>query len=278
MARRLEAVGETVAMLASIDSIGPFWRPRRMANGVTYDPMMNLARVNAIEAGLDTGDVFSERSAADQFLKWLDEPVAEHDGVEVSRYIHTAYLSHPDLYATFSLGEDGDGRADHLAVVRWAQLNGTSQLEMQASFLPPLPPGPRPIPLADVRLRTRRRHAADRALDWLHFVSRGRRDSLAARRRDEVLRIAYENVVRYRAGPLTATVELILSEDESVGLQKAQLARWYGLEVGAIEEHFVAGSHHSMLREPAVRSLAACLERCATAGLEAVRTNAGRVE
>jgi len=278
MARRLEAVGETVAMLASIDSIGPFWRPRRMANGVTYDPMMNLARVNAIEAGLDTGDVFSERSAADQFLKWLDEPVAEHDGVEVSRYIHTAYLSHPDLYATFSLGEDGDGRADHLAVVRWAQLNGTSQLEMQASFLPPLPPGPRPIPLADVRLRTRRRHAADRALDWLHFVSRGRRDSLAARRRDEVLRIAYENVVRYRAGPLTATVALILSEDEAVGLQKAQLARWYGLEVGAIEEHFVAGSHHSMLREPAVRSLAACLERCATAGLEAVRTNAGRVE
>jgi thioesterase domain-containing protein len=101
---------------------------------------------------------------------------------------------------------------------------------------------------------------------------------LAARRRDEVLRIAYENVVRYRAGPLTATVALILSEDEAVGLQKAQLARWYGLEVGAIEEHFVAGSHHSMLREPAVRSLAACLERCATAGLEAVRTNAGRVE
>ena len=279
MAVRLESAGETVALLASIDSVGPLWRARHLANGVTYDPTMNMARVCARDGAAELGDVFSDRAAADAFVQWLREPVTEHDGVAVSRYVHAAYLSRPDLQRAFPLGEGGDGRAEHAALLRWAVVHGRSEMGMQAAFLPASTREDRRAhPSVDPRLQSRRRHVLDRGLDWLNFATRGTIPALADHRRDDVLRIANENVVRYRAGRLAATVILLRPEEDTDGHQRGQLARWYGLEVGGVEEHIVAGSHRAMLREPAVVSLAECLDRCITAGLERVRSGGGRLE
>lgn len=279
VAVRLESLGETVALLASIDSVGPLSRTRHLANGVIHDPIMNVARVRARDAGIELGDVFGDRTAADAFITWLGETVTEHDGVAVSRYVHAAYLARPDLQAAYPLGERGDGRAEHAGLMYWAVVNGPSEMGMQAGLLPPPTRETRRVrPSADPRVQSRRRHAADRALDWLNFATRGSIGALATRRRDDVLRIASENVVRYRAGRLAATVVLLRPEEDADGQQKAQLARWYGLEVGGIEEHVVAGSHHAMLREPAVASLADCLDRCIATALERARSGDSRLE
>jgi amino acid adenylation domain-containing protein len=271
VAALLEAGGERVALLASIDSVGPLWKERTLANGTDYDPVMNVARVRCADDGIDFGDVFSEPVAADEFVAWLGEPVTEHGGVVINRYLHAAYLSRPDLQDAFPLGERADGRPGHAGLAYWAWQGGRTEMGMQAMLLPPPSAEARSArPSVDPRLRTRRRHVADRVLDWMNAATRGAVAPLASRRRDDVLRIASENVARYRAGPLAATVVLIRPEEEGDGL-RAELARWYGLDVGGVEQHVVAGSHHGMLREPAVASLAECLDRCIEAGLEGAR-------
>ncbi len=279
VAARMELSGETVALLASIDSVGPLSRARPLANGLIHDPIMNVARVRARDAGIEFGDVFGDQTAADAFTEWLRETVTEHDGVAVSRYVHAAYLSRPDLQVAYPLGERGDRRAEHAGLMYWAVVNGPSEMGMQAELLPPPTHEMQQIrPSHDPRLQSRRRHAADRVLDWLNFATRGTIAALATRRRDDVLRIASENLVRYRAGRLAATVVLFRPEEDADGQQKAQLARWYGLEVGGIEQHVVAGSHHAMLREPAVASLADCLDRCIATALERARSGDSRLE
>jgi amino acid adenylation domain-containing protein len=279
VATRLEAGGERVALLASIDSVGPLWRTRTLANGTVYDPVMNVARVHAADDGLDLGDVFSDPTAADEFVAWLGEPVTEHGGVIINRYVYAAYLSRPDLQDAFPLGERGDGRAEHAGLAHWAWQGGRAEMGMQTMLLPPpSDEARRARPSVDPRLQTRRRHAADRVLDWLNAATRGSIAPLAARRGADVLRIAGENVARYRAGPLAATVVLIRPEVDGDGLQRAQLARWYGLEVGGVDQRVVAGSHHGMLREPAVASLAECLDQCILAGLEATGPGGSRLD
>jgi len=75
MTQRIEAAGERVALLISLDSGGPLWRRRQLANGVAYDEGMNLARVDAERSGLGFGEIFSDPSAADAFVTWLNERV-----------------------------------------------------------------------------------------------------------------------------------------------------------------------------------------------------------
>ena len=66
-------------------------------------------------------------------------------------------------------------------------------------------------------------------------------------------------VLEYRTGPISATVVLARSEEYR---DDAQLLRWHGIQTGGIEEHYVDGSHESMIREPDVASLARCIEAC----------------
>ncbi|MGP8007486.1 MAG: amino acid adenylation domain-containing protein [Acidimicrobiales bacterium] len=271
MAVRLESAGETVALLASIDSVGPLWKARRLANGVLYDPMMNVARVRAANEGRGFVDIFSDPASADEFVRWLQEPAAGHEGSAVSNYVHAAYLSRPDAQGAFPLEPTADRTPEHAALVRWTWVHGRSEMGMQSALLPPTT---RDVAttrqVADVRLQSRRRHAVDRVLDWVNAATRGSIRALSVRRRQDVLRIANESIVRYRAGPLAATVVLIRPELGADGLQQAQLARWYGLEVGGVESRLVKGSHHGMLREPSVASLADCLDRCISDALAAV--------
>jgi len=252
VARRLESAGESVALLVSLDSGGPLWRPRRLANAVAYDQVMNEARVRAMDEGHDPGDVFGDPAAADAFVAWLREPATEAGAV--SNYVHTAYLSRPDVREAYTSAE-GDVDVDGL--VRWAWVSGTSEMEMQTALLGERPPG-----VGRVRRPSSRRNIEARLGDWANVATHGAVPPLARRRGDEVLRAAVDNAARYRAGPLAATVTLVHATGEHFAHQRMEFAKWYGLEVGGIEHRIVDATHHSMLREPAVASLARVIEQC----------------
>jgi len=270
VARRLESAGETVALVASIDSGGPLWRTRRLANGVPYDPVMNDARVRVTDQD-EGADPFADRGAADRFVEWLRAP-ADGD-VGVSRYVATVLATRPDVQRTFT---DVDGAVDAAGLIRWAWTSGRREHGMQDSMLPPRPAGVarRPGRLAHTTSRWRR--AKDRVLDWVNFATRGRVQRLARRRGDEVLRVAIENAARYRAGPLHAPVVLLHASGEHFAHQRQEFAKWYGLEVDRVEHREVEATHHGMLREPDVAALAKVLERCIDDALRARPRPAGQ--
>ncbi len=218
LAVRLEGAGETVALLTAIDSFGPLWRTRHLANGALYDPVMNAARVGAESDGADFGDLFSDATAADSFIRWLREPASGHDGGDVSRYVHAVYAQRPDLQRAFPLDVPG-GETAAAGLVRWASQHGCSEMGMQPSLLPvPRADSRRAPRTVDPRLRSRRGHAVERVLDWANVATRGTLAPLAGHRRDEILKIAGENMVRYRAGRLAATVLLIRPDQDGDGL------------------------------------------------------------
>ena len=275
MATRLEAAGETVALLASIDSVGPLWRTRYLADGTVFDPFMNEIRLRAADGSPAAGDIFGDRVAAQRFTRWLRERVAGSGPGTVTRYMAAVGQVRPDVGRAFPLeGDDGRSAAGLLG---WVRQRGRWELGMQPAFLPPPVPGEPGAPRRDPRLRTRRDAVRGRMVDLTNAVTRGRVPALAAGRREEILSIAHENLVRYRAGPLRARVVLIRPEEEADGHQQAQLARWYGLETGGVVERMVPGTHHGMLREPAVAALADCLGDCITEALEGARPGGRRL-
>lgn len=257
----LESAGERVGLFTALDSVGPMWRTRHLANGGIYDPVMNAARVRAEAEGACFGDVFSDAAAADSFTRWLGEPASAHGAGDVSRYVHAVYMLRPDLQTAFPLGEHGDGSAP-AGLVRWAWEHGCSEMGMQSSLL--AAPGTdlrrHKPPTVDPRLRSRRRHVYERVLDWVNFLTRGTLAPLAVRRRDEILQIAGETMVRYRAPRLATSVLLIHTEKDADGLPSAPLDRWYGLELGGLEDHVVVGSPQNILCEPVVGSVAECID------------------
>ncbi|HVU73415.1 MAG TPA: amino acid adenylation domain-containing protein [Mycobacteriales bacterium] len=262
MAIRLEALGEEVALLIAIDSIGPLWRPRRLANGMPYDEVMNLAVTRAAEGGVSFDAAFADAAVADELVAWLREPVSKDADAAVSRYLHAAYTARADLRAAYPL----DAAGGHRGLVDWAWVGGRSEMGMNPDLLTtPSEWALRAQPSVDPRRTSRGRRARERFLDLADLATRGTITRLAERRRDRVLALAAENVLDYRAAAFRAPVVLIRSEDDEDDVQKAQLARWYGLESGGVTVRYSAGSHHSMLREPDVGSLAACVEESITA-------------
>lgn len=273
VAVRLESAGETVALLSAIDSVGPLWRTRYLANGVFYDPVMHGARVSVDADGLQFGPVFSDPAVADSFTDWLGEPASQHQGVDVSRYVYAVYASRPDLQKAFPLAECADGSA-HSGLVGWASVQGPLEMGMQPSLLAASSADAwRELSNVNPRPRSRRRQVIERVLDSVNFAKRRTVEPVAAERRDEVLRIAGESMARYRAGRLTAPVLLIHPDKDADGLPSAPLDRWYGLEVGDLDEQVVLGSPHDMIGEPAVVAVAECLDRAILARLEALGYN-----
>jgi thioesterase domain-containing protein len=258
MTRQLEARGERVALLAAIDSLGPLWQDRTLANGMRYDEVMNLALGRARAAGVPFGDVFTEAAAANAFVAWLREPASADGDAVVSRYLEAAYFARPDLRAAYPLDAHG-----HAGLVDWAWVGGRSEMGMNPTLLAtPSAWALGATPSVDPRYRTRRERTVQRTLDLVDLATRGRVPALARRRRQRILALASENVLAYRAGPFAAPVVLLRSEDDEDDTQKAQLARWYGLQSGGVRVEYVSGTHHGMLREPDVASLAERLERC----------------
>ena len=252
MTRILEATGERVALLFALDSLGPLWTLRRLANGVEYDPVMNLCRLRADAAGVQLGDIFGDASAADRFVEFLGEPARTTDGLSVTRYLHEAYLARPDLQAAYA--------GDAAGLRYWSWQGGISEMGMNPTLLAPLPEGTqKPKPSADPRHLPWPARATARCVDWIDFATRGRLNRLTVRRQSRLLEIATQTALYYRGGPCAARVALIRSNEYR---DDPQLARWYGLETGGVEEHYVTGSHQSMLREPDAASLAQCVETC----------------
>jgi amino acid adenylation domain-containing protein len=252
MTRIIEAAGEQVSLLIALDSVGPLWRPRELANGMVFDELMNLACSLHADAP-SRADIFSDPDASDAFIAWLREPVEVRGPFAVNRYVYTAYLARPDLQAAYPLGG-----GQHAGLLHWAWVGGRSEMGLNPALLPdPSPEARRARQSVDPRYRSPAQRLRARCVDWLDVATRGRVPALATRRQDRLLELAARMVLEYRAGPCNAPVALIRSEEYR---HDAQLARWYGLETGGIEEHYVLGSHQSMMREPEVSSLARCVE------------------
>jgi amino acid adenylation domain-containing protein len=244
MARRLEADGENVALLAVLDSLGPRWAPRTLTGVIVYDEVMNLARrrVPDMEPA--------------KFIEWLRGPVTTDGDVTVNRYLYEAYLARPDVQAAYPL--DQPGQAGRL--VDWAWVSGRHEFRLSAAFLPPATPAA--AALRPPRWRWTARIMARgrlRGLDWADVATRGRVASLARRRADRLQAISVEAVDRYRAEPYRGVVTLLRTEEFR---DNVEIARWHGVDTGGVVERYVRATHRSMVREPDVVDLAAVLTRC----------------
>ncbi len=260
--RLLEEAGEEVALEIALDSVGPMWQPRRLANGLPFDEVMNLVRVYDWTSVADES-IFTDAASADQFVDWIREPVTA-DGVHVvNRYLHAAYRARPDLQIAYPLAAN-----QHAGLVYWGRVGGIPEMGMNPDLLPPAPDAESARPSVDPRHRSVTRRAAARAVDALDVLSRGRVRSLARRRQRRLLELASQMVLRYRAGTTRAPIALLRSEEYR---WDAQLARWHGIVTGGVDEYFVDGTHESMMREPAVASTAAAVETSVAAALEAHR-------
>ncbi len=254
LTRLLEASGERVALVIALDSVGPLWGTRLLANGLPFDEAMNLARVFEPEAAAASGDIFERPAAADAFVAWLREPIAVAGPYSVDRYLYAAYLGRPDLQAGFPLSA-----GQHAGLLDWAWVGGRSEMGMNAALLlPASEEAQRATPSVDPRAQTPMARFRARAVDWIDVLTRGRVPALARRRPRRLLNLAGQIVFTYRARPCSAPVLLIRSEEYR---DDAQLARWYGVETGGVREEYVDGTHQSMMREPDVVSLARCIER-----------------
>ncbi len=266
MARRLEADGEEVALVAVLDSLGPHWAPRELAPGIPFDEVMNLARQRARADGDDPGDVFSANGAA-HFLGWLREPLVAGQTAGVNRYLREAYLARPDVQAAYPdlTGDDAAG------VIGWAWNTGREEMGLVASLLPPGPPVATRRPDRRDRVRRSLLRARERSLDHLDVILRGRAQRFRSRRLRRLQEVAVEAALAYRAGPYGGPVTVLRTEEF---LGNVDIERWHGV-AATIRERMVFGSHRSMLREPDVASLATTLQECIDDALAA--DGSGRV-
>jgi amino acid adenylation domain-containing protein len=115
MAQRLEAAGEEVPLLISLDSSPPPGGPIELRPGLGYDPIMESAYLKAREAGEEVPDPSSEEGAA-ALADWLREPV----GPGVSRYLHEFWSWREDLRRSWPDPRGADGRE----LSRWAWNHG----------------------------------------------------------------------------------------------------------------------------------------------------------
>jgi amino acid adenylation domain-containing protein len=249
MTRIFESAGQQVSLLIALDSVGPLWKERALANGVPFDEVMNLARCFHADAAEAQTDVFGDPADADAFIAWLREPVEVSGDLAVNRYVHTAYRARPDLQAAYSLAG-----GQHAGLLHWTWVGGRSELGMNPDLIPaPSQEARRAAQSRDPRYRSPAQRLRARSADWIDVATRGRARALGARRQERMLELAARMVLEYRAGPCAAPVVLLRSEEYR---HDPALARWYGVQTGGVAEHFVPGSHQSMMREPDVSGLA----------------------
>ncbi len=255
LARRLEARGERVALLAVLDSGGPLWSPRPLADGTPFDWVMNGA-VRRAGAGERLGDHF-DAAGTERLLSWLATPVVHgSDGMPVNRYLHEAYRQLPnvrDAYPDLA----GTDAADF---VGWAWVQGRAEHGLTARLLPPAPDrdweAPLPRQARGAWLAARRERLAWRLGEAADLLTLERRPDAPARRRERMREASHRAWHGYRARPYRGVVTLLRSDEFDA---HTLLERWYGVDTGGVAERRVPGTHRSMLREPDVASLAACV-------------------
>lgn len=256
MARRLESRGEQIALLAVLDSGGPLWQPRLLADGTPLDEVMSGALIRA-EPDIDVNEVFSA-SGTKRLMRMLSEPViAGADGTPINRYLHEVYLKRADVRDAYP---DLEGE-DAMWFVGWAWTSGREQLGLSERLLPA---AANPDWEAPARTSRRERIATTqsrivwRAAEALDLLTRERREGAAMRRSERVRELSLRAWHTHRAGSYGGIVTLIRSEEFRV---QPGLERWRFLDSGGMVEHHVRGTHRSMLREPDVESLARCVKQ-----------------
>jgi amino acid adenylation domain-containing protein len=253
IARRLTEAGQEVALLGVFDSLGPRWKPRRLAPDLLYDEVLNMCRVRVRREDEAAAELRTPEQV-ERFVDWLLEP-APDAGEPVNRYVHEAYLARPDVQAAYpELPGPDAGR-----LVDWAWISGRSEMGLQPPLLPAASPAAHDAAPPPPAPASRWGPWAAAATDLLDVALRGRSRRLTARRDERLGEIALEAALRYRAGPYAGTVTLFRTAEF---LDNIELARWHGVVAAEVDEHIVLGSHRSMLREPDVASLAATLDRC----------------
>jgi amino acid adenylation domain-containing protein len=264
IARRLEARGEQVALLAVLDSGGPVWAPRRLADGTPFDAIMNAALRRDGAPLRELGDVFSPAGGA-RLLRWLAEPlVVGADGTPITRYLHEVYRLRSDVRDAFpDLAGDDAAR-----LAAWGWTSGRAEHDLVPALLPPGPAdavhAPRPA-AAPGRAGSVRTRLAWRGSEAADLLTRERRAGAALRRRERVREASLHAAAVYRARPYGGVVTLIRSEEYRV---QTLLEQWHGLDTGGVVEPRVPGSHRSMLREPDVEALAAAVRGLIDAALD----------
>jgi len=255
MARRLRDRGEEVALLAVLDSGGPLWQPRRLADGTPFDQIMNSALRHS-DPGVDLGEVFSA-AGTERLLRRLAEVVlVGADGTPINRYLDEVYRLRGDVRDIYpDLGGE-----DATWFVGWAWTQGREQLGLAERLLPePANPLWRE-PLAQTNIRSRitalRRTLLWRASEAADLLTRERRPGAAKRRSERVRELSLRAWHAYRAPPYDGVVTLIRSEEFRV---QPLLERWHVLDTAGVVERHVRGTHRSMMREPDVGALADCL-------------------
>ncbi len=263
MARLLELRGERVALLAVLDSGGPQrWQPRTLADGTPFDEVMNAA----VRRSLPSYDIFSAEGSA-RLLQWLAAPAV--DGSPVTRYLYELYRMRPDVRDVFP---DLAG-ADSERFCQWAWSQGRREHELCESLLPPSTAAIASLASAEVPSAATSRPPAESRGGWLRrqladTLRTERRVGAAAQRRERIRVASQAAWSSYRAGPYGGVITLIRSEEYRV---QSDLDQWYGIDSAGVLEAHVQGTHRSMLREPDVAGLAACIARLAKEACEAWR-------
>jgi amino acid adenylation domain-containing protein len=250
MARRLRAAGESVPLMLVIDSGGPLWHPRPLADGTPYDEMMH----NAFRRAFPDRPVAPLFTAArtEWLLRWLAEPVMTlQDGRTINRYVDRVYRVRADVRDTFPNLAGADGPA----FVDWLWQRGRHNHQLCEALLPApsseaaARPGPKLSSKARLRLtlynaRMRLFETIDHAAVW--------REGADARRRARVIQAGQYASATYRPATYPGTVTLVRSDEYT---EHALVDRWHAVAAEVHEIH-VRGTHRSMLREPDVASFA----------------------
>ncbi|HEX5309237.1 MAG TPA: amino acid adenylation domain-containing protein [Solirubrobacteraceae bacterium] len=255
MARLLERGGREVALLAVLDSGGPLWQTRLLADGTPFDEVMSGA-IRRGSVDVELAEAFTP-TGTERLLGQLAEPVCTGaDGTIVNRYLHEIYLKRADVRDAYPdlTGEDA------MWFVGWAWTSGREQMGLSERLLPAAANPEWEVAAKKSRreqLDAFRKRAAWRVAEALDLATAGRRDGAAARRAERVRELSLQAWHQHRAGAYKGVVTLIRSEEFEL---QPGLERWHFLDSGGVEEHHVRGTHRSMLREPDVESLAACVK------------------
>ena len=254
MARRIERAGDSVARLIVLDSGGPLWKRRLLADGTRFDETMNGA-IRRSAAQDELGDVFTA-AGTQRLLSWLAEPVQLREGSgTVNRYLHEVYLTRSDVRDAYFHEQDGGASA----LIRWAWMFGIAEMDLNPQLLPAPDSSPPRVPAGPglrERLQEVRGRVSWRLGEGADLISAGRRSGARSRRRERLRETSNSAAGSYRAGPYGGPVTLIRSEEYQV---QPLLERWHALDTGGVHERRVRGTHRSMLREPDVEGLAACI-------------------
>jgi amino acid adenylation domain-containing protein len=266
MARRLETRGEKIALLAVLDSAGPLWRERRLADGTPFDYAMNSALRREQAATATIGDI-SSAEGTERLFEWLADPIlSSAEGLIITRYLFELYQLRTDLRDEFP----NIPGADVPRLVEWAWIYRRALHPSAERLLQPLNAPAVPLPSSHPHFRDRAAALA-KYLRWrieeaVDLLTGERLDQAAFRRRERLRTASMMAGTDYRAGPYGGKVTLIRSEEYR---QQTFLDHWYGLDTAGIVEREVRGSHRSMLREPDVGSLAECLRNLIDQTLDA---------